>query len=182
MIALVGFLDDLHIPYLVTTSDGAVCYVSRCAQERLSPHEGARTLGPALRVLSQQLGHAPERRPARVRVGELHLVGCPLQGSPARLLVVLWGAEPAMERPMAPNGLTPREVQVAELLATAHTTKEAAAALGISPHTVRRHSEHIFAKLGVRSRSAVVLALAGARRAPLPSQHAHARGDARATA
>jgi len=36
---------------------------------------------------------------------------------------------------------------------------EIAATLGISPQTVRKHLENVYAKLGVRSRSAVVALL-----------------------
>jgi DNA-binding CsgD family transcriptional regulator len=52
-------------------------------------------------------------------------------------------------------GLTPREIDVARLLASRHTTSETAAALGISVHTARRHSESVLSKLGVHSRREV---------------------------
>jgi DNA-binding CsgD family transcriptional regulator len=48
--------------------------------------------------------------------------------------------------------LTPRETEIAWLLATRATNAEIAAALRLSPHTVRHHVESIFGKLGVRSR------------------------------
>ena len=53
------------------------------------------------------------------------------------------------------HGLTPREVQVAALLAQSTTTAAVATALGISRHTVRRHTEQILGKLGVHARAAV---------------------------
>lgn len=52
-------------------------------------------------------------------------------------------------------GLTIREQQVAQLIAESHGTKAIAAALGISCHTTRRHTERVFAKLGVCTRTAV---------------------------
>jgi DNA-binding CsgD family transcriptional regulator len=52
-------------------------------------------------------------------------------------------------------GLTPREIEVARLLASRRMTSEIAAALGISAHTARRHSERVLAKLGVHSRREV---------------------------
>jgi len=52
-------------------------------------------------------------------------------------------------------GLTPREMEVARLLATRRATTEIAAALGISVHTARRHSESVLSKLGVHSRREV---------------------------
>ncbi len=47
------------------------------------------------------------------------------------------------------------------MIARGLAAKDIAAALRISIHTVRRHSEHIFLKLGVHTRSAVAWALVG---------------------
>lgn len=55
--------------------------------------------------------------------------------------------------------LTPRERQIAWLIARGLAAKEIAHELRISIHTVRRHSEKIFDKLGVHSRAAVGWAL-----------------------
>ena len=55
--------------------------------------------------------------------------------------------------------LTPREVVVARLLAERRGAREIARALGISVHTARRHTEHVYDKLGLRSRGAVAEAL-----------------------
>lgn len=52
-------------------------------------------------------------------------------------------------------GLTRAEAQVARLLADGRTNNEVAAALFISPHTARHHTEKVLAKLGVHSRRAV---------------------------
>lgn len=52
-------------------------------------------------------------------------------------------------------GLTPREAEVAELLARRQTNREIAETLGISRHTVRHHAERVFMKLGVHSRREV---------------------------
>ena len=51
--------------------------------------------------------------------------------------------------------LTLQERQIAQLLAHGRTTREAAAALFISPKTVEYHLRHIYLKLGVRSRAAL---------------------------
>jgi ATP/maltotriose-dependent transcriptional regulator MalT len=56
-------------------------------------------------------------------------------------------------RPKA-GGLTGREVEVLALAATGKTNHEIATALVISEHTIRRHLQNIFAKLGVSSRAA----------------------------
>jgi DNA-binding NarL/FixJ family response regulator len=50
--------------------------------------------------------------------------------------------------------LTPRETEIVKLIAEARTTREIAAELVLSEHTVARHLQNIFAKLGVSSRTA----------------------------
>jgi DNA-binding CsgD family transcriptional regulator/tetratricopeptide (TPR) repeat protein len=52
------------------------------------------------------------------------------------------------------HGLTTRELQILRVLATGKSNREIAAALVISDHTVRRHIQNIFVKLGVSSRAA----------------------------
>ncbi len=52
-------------------------------------------------------------------------------------------------------GLTGREGAVALFLAQGRSNTAIAAALGISPHTVRHHTESVLAKLGVHSRDQV---------------------------
>lgn len=59
------------------------------------------------------------------------------------------------------RGLTPRQAEVALLLARGASDQEVADTLAISPHTARKHAEHIFAKLGVHSRKAIALQLMG---------------------
>ena len=72
------------------------------------------------------------------------------------------GAAPALARVEAlarrttatVGGLTTREVEILRLVAAGKTNREIAATLFISDHTVRRHLQNIFAKLGVPSRAA----------------------------
>jgi DNA-binding CsgD family transcriptional regulator len=59
-------------------------------------------------------------------------------------------------------GLTPREIQVTRLLAAGRRNDDVAASLQISPHTARRHTERVLAKLGASSRAAVGALLRGA--------------------
>jgi DNA-binding CsgD family transcriptional regulator len=49
--------------------------------------------------------------------------------------------------------LTPQERQIAQLLAQGRTTREAAAALFLSPKTVEYHLRHVYLKLDIRSRA-----------------------------
>ncbi len=52
--------------------------------------------------------------------------------------------------------LTPRELEVLELLAGGHSPHEISAGLFISAKTVSTHVEHIFTKLGVNTRAQAV--------------------------
>lgn len=49
--------------------------------------------------------------------------------------------------------LTAQELQIAELLASGKTTREAAAALFLSPKTIEYHLRHVYMKLGIHSRA-----------------------------
>ena len=51
--------------------------------------------------------------------------------------------------------LTRQEAHVARLLAERRSNREIAAALGISPHTARHHTERVLVKLGLHSRADV---------------------------
>jgi len=48
--------------------------------------------------------------------------------------------------------LTPQELQIAHLLAAGRTTREAAAAIFLSPKTVEYHLRNVYRKLGINSR------------------------------
>ena len=52
------------------------------------------------------------------------------------------------------HGLTSRELEVLRLVAKGKSNREIASALVISEHTVARHLQNIFTKLGVASRTA----------------------------
>jgi len=59
-------------------------------------------------------------------------------------------------------GLTPRERQILGFVARGQTNTEIAQRLWIAPSTVRKHLENIYAKLGVRTRTAAAARLLGA--------------------
>jgi DNA-binding CsgD family transcriptional regulator len=73
------------------------------------------------------------------------------------------GAEPDLARlddaapgakPVPGHGLSPRELEVLGLIAQGMSNREIATTLVISEHTVARHVQNIFAKLGLSSRTA----------------------------
>lgn len=55
----------------------------------------------------------------------------------------------------AATPLTPREHEIAELVAAGHTNRDIAARLAIAPRTVESHVEHILSKLGFASRARI---------------------------
>jgi DNA-binding NarL/FixJ family response regulator len=52
-----------------------------------------------------------------------------------------------------PDGLTAREAEVLALVASGRTNHEIAQVLIVSDHTVRRHLQNVFSKIGVSSRA-----------------------------
>jgi len=73
---------------------------------------------------------------------------------------VAYALQQPRDKPPAPAvsdeaPLTPRELQVARLIAAGRSNKQIAAALVISQRTAENHVEHILAKLGVTSRAQV---------------------------
>jgi len=116
-------------------------------QELGAPYEAARTrvlIGLACRALGDE------------DTAQMELAG-------ARRTFEQLGAVPDLNRvgdlgpPVPPGsaaGLTGREVEVLELVATGKTNREIASALVISDKTVARHVSNIFLKLGVSSRAA----------------------------
>lgn len=53
-------------------------------------------------------------------------------------------------------GLSPRECEILELLASGQSNKELARTLGISPNTVKTHIARVFEKLEVQKRVAAI--------------------------
>jgi DNA-binding NarL/FixJ family response regulator len=75
----------------------------------------------------------------------------------ARLVAAAAGPAPAAQpsRPL-PDGLTSREGEVLALIAAGRSNAEIAAALVISPATVKTHINNIFAKISARDRAQAV--------------------------
>jgi len=68
----------------------------------------------------------------------------------------LVGRTPSASEEAARYGLTSRELDVIELVCCGRTNREISECLGIGHATVKTHLIHIFEKLGVETRSAVV--------------------------
>jgi HD-GYP domain-containing protein (c-di-GMP phosphodiesterase class II)/DNA-binding CsgD family transcriptional regulator len=76
---------------------------------------------------------------------------------PDAVRAVLTVGQHVVPAPARPGGLTDRELDVLRLVARGLTNKEIASALGISPKTAGHHVQHVFEKLGVRTRAAATL-------------------------
>jgi DNA-binding CsgD family transcriptional regulator len=105
------------------------------------PTDAASCYDPAGRHLlrARRLPHGDPRRAGIVLM-------LPVRGAAERLEPHRWG-------------LSRREGEVASLVASGASTADVACALGISAHTVRRHTERIYAKVGVRSRMQLAMVL-----------------------
>ena len=79
----------------------------------------------------------------------------------ARAELAATGATLRRRDPSTVDDLTPRELQIALALAGGRTTREAAAALFLSPKTVEYHLRHVYDKLGIRSREELAHRLSG---------------------
>jgi DNA-binding CsgD family transcriptional regulator len=136
-----------------------------------SAEEDVRAAVPALREALhawQELGAPYESARARVGLG----LACRAAGDldtallelrAAREVFARLGARPDLERvdvelgrvaSTKPYGLSNREVEVLRLVAAGRSNREIAVQLVISEHTVARHLQNVFRKLGVSSRSA----------------------------
>ena len=116
----------------------------------------------------QELGLRYETARTRVSIGLACRTlrdeeGAMLELEAARDILVQLGARPdvaqvdlLLGRSSASSlyGLSERELQVLRLVAAGRSNREIATALAISEHTVARHVQNIFAKLGVSSRAA----------------------------
>jgi len=70
---------------------------------------------------------------------------------------VLAAVSAPAELPETPDDLTPREVEVLQLIAAGLTNGEIAERLVVSAATVKSHVNHIFAKIGARDRAQAVV-------------------------
>jgi len=114
--------------------------------------ESARTAlayGARLRRTGRRVEAREHLRRALAQLGDL---GAEPWADQAATELDLTG-ERVPRRPLAGiAALTPQELQVALLLADGRTTREAAAALFLSPKTVEYHLRKVYVRLGIRSR------------------------------
>lgn len=178
---LASHFDSLDIPLMVVDAHGREVHRSAAFSVLLRSETRG---GPALLDAARRAGiraaredregrglacgREPERAPGVVR-HELRAARLPaeLAGRGDLAVVTVTPRRSLLPDPDTLRerfGLTPREAEVALILARGASNAQAAERLGISPHTVRTHTEHLFGKLGIRTRKALALNLASARR------------------
>jgi DNA-binding CsgD family transcriptional regulator len=81
----------------------------------------------------------------------------------ARTELAATGETARRRNPATLDDLTPQELKIALLLAQGKTTREAAAALFLSPKTIEYHLRNAYRKLGVRSRDELATAVSARR-------------------
>jgi len=122
-----------------------------------APFEAARThlcRGERLRRAGRR---ADARRALQTAIDAFDVLGAAPWAARGRQELRATGATPRGRREGADrDALTAHELQVARVVASGATNREAAAALFLSPKTVEFHLGHIYRKLGVRSRSELV--------------------------
>jgi DNA-binding NarL/FixJ family response regulator len=119
----------------------------RAWQQLDAPYEAARSrvlVGRACQLLGDEDSAALELQAAHETFTEL--------GARPDLAAIEPRSPTKVSAPL--HGLSPRETEVLRLVATGQSNREIAAALFLSEHTVARHLQNIFAKLGVSSRTA----------------------------
>jgi DNA-binding CsgD family transcriptional regulator len=111
-----------------------------------------------------RLRRAGRRSHARVQLRAAHAAFDRLGPSPwreaAAAELAATGETARRRDPSTLADLTPQELQIARLLAGGKTTREAAAALFLSPKTIEYHLRSVYRKLGINSRQALTEALA----------------------
>jgi DNA-binding CsgD family transcriptional regulator len=129
------------------TSDGRIDFASSSARRLMREHFGLSPEGKLPPVLAQWLDSGSPTLTRRV-------------GS-RRLTVDRSGDALLLEELRDDLGLTQRERQILAWVARGKTNPEIAEILWIAPTTVRKHLENIYAKLGVRTRTAAAIRLLG---------------------
>jgi DNA-binding CsgD family transcriptional regulator len=145
---------------LLTGSDAAFAEALRLHALTPDRFEEARTRlchGEALRRARRR---AEAREPLRRAIEDFDALGAKPWADRARRELEASGETARRRDPLTLDQLTPRELQVALVLADGLTIREAATKLFLSPKTVDYHLRHVYRKLAIASRSALAEALA----------------------
>jgi DNA-binding CsgD family transcriptional regulator len=146
---------------LAREDDVDACFTDALALHAQTPDgfETARThlaYGSRLRRLRRR-ADAREQLGAALEIFDR--LGAEPWGEQAGAELAATGKTARRRDPSTLDDLTPQELQIARLLAEGRTTREAAAAVFLSPKTIEYHLRNVYVKLGVRSREALAQAM-----------------------
>jgi DNA-binding CsgD family transcriptional regulator len=99
------------------------------------------------------------REQLRAALETFERLDSPTWAERARAELAATGETVRRRDPSSVEELTPQELQIAMLLSAGRTTREAAAAVFLSPKTVEYHLRHVYLKLGINSRGELARAL-----------------------
>jgi DNA-binding NarL/FixJ family response regulator len=135
---------DTQVLVLTTYADDASLFPALRAGARgyLTKDATAEEIEQAIRALAAGRTHLDPQIQER-------LVAAVAEQTPS-------GAAADVADTQLPDGLTPREVEVLELIAAGMSNGEIAAALVVSDATIKTHINHLFAKIGARDRAQAV--------------------------
>jgi DNA-binding NarL/FixJ family response regulator len=125
-------LEGRALIVLTSSPHGAAAAMAAGARGALTPDTEAPVLGAAIRAVARGL---------LVTAPELGLAAGGTRGQDAGVLI---------------EDLTPRELEVLQVLAEGRSNKEIAQRLGVSEHTVKFHVDAILGKLGAHTRTEAV--------------------------
>ena len=157
-------LGEINRALILAEPDGRICWWSQSAQAWLAELFPAECAGsPRLPdCLRRRLGEfaRPGKDAGRSHLqfqfaassGDRLVVYCGPAGADLFLLAMTRERARIEKATASALGLTPREAEILFWISEAKANPEMAAILGISPRTVHKHVEHLFAKLGVASR------------------------------
>lgn len=158
---LIRYVDRLRIPTLVVGHNGVAhandAFTSALGANAREVMNGVVPRAHSL-LRSDRLAHVPEvtgtvSGPHGKDVRwSIHLLPCAASAPFALVHFDLPVSLQVTEELCARFELSPRQTQVAHMMAERRSHKEIAAQLGIKPNTARRHCEQVLTRLGVHSR------------------------------
>jgi DNA-binding CsgD family transcriptional regulator len=143
-------------------ADLADAFEAALSQQALAPDifELARTRLAYGERLRRARRRVLARSQLRAALEDFERLGARPWAERARAELTATGETMKRRDPTALDELTPQEMQIALLLADGRTTREAAAAVFLSPKTIEYHLRHVYLKLGISSRQELADALA----------------------
>ncbi|KHL12065.1 putative ATPase [Mumia flava] len=140
-------------------AEAALAQALALQRETPDTFEEARTLLATGSMRRRDRRRAEARAPLRDAVAVFDRLGARPWADAAAAELAATGEHPRRRNDRSIDALTPQELQIARMLGSGRTTKQAAAALFLSPKTVEYHLRHVYTKLGINDRDALARAL-----------------------